>query len=407
MCSALVFHTLPPSGDAAGRFLVAAPDPPPGGDPRAAVRRALGGGPVAATARDLLGSPSLRTDPCADPLPPELAAQRAAAVLDAPHRTLVALRPPGRAPARPPSGVPARAARFTQPRLVQALRLIARVLALLTGGRVADLDACRVLPTDTVPPTEPTTFVLNPLWLSIYVEADRTPAAHPTGDTARDTADGTAPHNTNGDNGAAPNDSTGGGTRGTARSGAGSGAGNGVGGGTRGAAGAGMGGGSGGSADYGAGGGSARGAGGGADCGAGGGVARVSTRGLCRFGLPELDVRGVRYGDLAVGANVLRGVAVGLLAEHLARPSPDGPVLVRVRRFLDADDVLRFFGRPPRRGGVGLDVELGPPRTLPGTVRTTVEIIPASGRGDPQWWNRAAAVLPQLTPRRDCRDPRR
>ncbi|POM22410.1 hypothetical protein BTM25_53600 [Actinomadura rubteroloni] len=60
---------------------------------------------------------------------------------------------------------------------------------------------------------------------------------------------------------------------------------------------------------------------------AGSGRIRAFTRGLARFGLPELSVRTAPLGHLLTAANVLRGTAAGLLNEYLTtrtRPRPSG-----------------------------------------------------------------------------------
>ncbi|WP_155884882.1 hypothetical protein [Actinomadura flavalba] len=128
----------------------------------------------------------------------------------------------------------------------------------------------------------------------------------------------------------------------------------------------------------------------------GDGRVRAETRGLHRFGLPELVTRAVPYGSMLTAANLLRGLTHRLLTDRLAgraipRPSGDGPQ----HHPFDPDDVLRFWGARPHHPGVTLALHLVPtptPCALP--VCRALEVLPSSSRGDTTWWEtRAAPVI--------------
>ncbi|SEF59510.1 hypothetical protein SAMN04489712_101537 [Thermomonospora echinospora] len=145
------------------RFLIATDDRSAPGVQR--LRDALPAGGLARTARDLLASPLLLVTGCRAADSPwacrlpglgggaaELAALRSARH----HLVVTSIATPA-----------------AQPRHAQAARLVARTLAAITGGRVADLAANQLLTDPTG--TESERFALHDDWLGVFVSPDPGP----------------------------------------------------------------------------------------------------------------------------------------------------------------------------------------------------------------------------------------
>ena len=73
----------------------------------------------------------------------------------------------------------------------------------------------------------------------------------------------------------------------------------------------------------------------------------VTTRGLARFGLPELSIAAVPSDRLLTAVSLLRGTAVHLLAGHWAWLAAGGgrSRLIAARRRVSAADLYQYWGR--------------------------------------------------------------
>ncbi|HEY3683221.1 MAG TPA: hypothetical protein VGL93_09285 [Streptosporangiaceae bacterium] len=121
-------------------------------------------------------------------------------------------------------------------------------------------------------------------------------------------------------------------------------------------------------------------------------VVEATTRGLARFGVPELVIGAVRAEHLLTAVSLLRGVAVHLLAEHWAwlAAGGRGPRMVDARPRIGAAEMHQYWGR------LGLDLWRGahPSSPAPGeSVEVRLEPAPSARAeaGDPDGGGAAAA----------------
>lgn len=126
---------------------------------------------------------------------------------------------------------------------------------------------------------------------------------------------------------------------------------------------------------------------------------RAETRGLTRFGLPELCTQGFGQDVSMTAVNLLRGLAVQLLHEHwdhLASPTAGPSRTISAGRAFDIAWVYRYYRRPPtKRGSLAVLV-----RHLPGSPNADLEVLPPSfmqGSTGRWWRNYAALTIPGLT----------
>ncbi|MUN41350.1 hypothetical protein [Actinomadura litoris] len=130
----------------------------------------------------------------------------------------------------------------------------------------------------------------------------------------------------------------------------------------------------------------------------GGPSLRVETAGLHRFGLPEVMAGPVPYASMLTAANLVRGLAWQLLAEHTGWASGAAPGRIRhtaAERVVRADDVMRFWGTRSSGGGA-LPLTLDwTTSTCPGCERA-LKVLPP-GADPPTWWAETAAeAMPKL-----------
>ncbi|WP_242910114.1 hypothetical protein [Actinomadura terrae] len=130
----------------------------------------------------------------------------------------------------------------------------------------------------------------------------------------------------------------------------------------------------------------------------GGPSLRVETAGLHRFGLPEAAAERVPYASMLTAANLVRGLAWQLLAEHTEWAAAAGPDPVRhtaADRLVDADDVMRFWGTRSSADGA-LPVTLDWTASMcPGCEKALKALPP--GADPTAWWaGPAAEAMPKL-----------
>lgn len=115
----------------------------------------------------------------------------------------------------------------------------------------------------------------------------------------------------------------------------------------------------------------------------------VTTRGLVRFGLPELSAAAVRAEHLLIAVSLLRGTAVHLLAGHWAWLAAGGGRSRRLaaRPRVGAGDLYQYWGRrglerwrgahPPGSGAASVELRLAP---APGDP-ACLSVRPPEGEG--------------------------
>lgn len=124
----------------------------------------------------------------------------------------------------------------------------------------------------------------------------------------------------------------------------------------------------------------------------------VTTRGLARFGLPELVVGGVRADHLLIAVSLLRGVAVHLLAGHWAWLASGGGRSRRAeaRPRIGPAEMYQYWGRagldlwrgarpcdPASEEAVEVRLEPGSPACGPAGARGAAEKVPRLRVGPP------------------------
>lgn len=121
----------------------------------------------------------------------------------------------------------------------------------------------------------------------------------------------------------------------------------------------------------------------------------VTTRGLARFGLPELLAADVRAGHLLVVVNLLRGVAVHLLAAHWAWLTAEGGPIRRIgtRPHIGAAEMYQYWGREGLNLWRGLHPAATPPRGDAVEAHLTLVPIPPTPAAQPP-----AASTPAVSP---------
>ncbi|WP_147341570.1 hypothetical protein [Actinomadura logoneensis] len=130
----------------------------------------------------------------------------------------------------------------------------------------------------------------------------------------------------------------------------------------------------------------------------GDGLVRADTRGLHRFGLPEVSARHAPLGLVHAAANLVRGLAYRLATAHhpALRASDDhfpttSPSATLTR--CTPADVLRFWGLPAARGP-SVTVRLAPADTACPDCDTALKAAPPTATPAWEWWQSQAMALP-------------
>jgi hypothetical protein len=142
------------------------------------------------------------------------------------------------------------------------------------------------------------------------------------------------------------------------------------------------------------------------------GSIHVETAGLHRFGLPDLALTDTTRSGWRHPLNLLRGLAVRLLADHwdwLRRHPGDSRRTIGGRLLVEAGDVWGFWASPPPHGhddrvlvelarapgecpGAPPFLEVGPPREFPGDRQEWLETVVAPAIPEVIRWHGGAAA---------------